>query len=74
MFVMIKRTDSTGNWFVWDTTDGMVAGTNPYIPMNTTTAETNSNTVYTTSGGFQIVSSLADINASGGTYIFLAIA
>jgi hypothetical protein len=73
-FVLIKRTDSTGDWYVWDTARGMVAGTDPYLLLDTTAAEVNANNVYTTTGGFQIVSSLADINASGGTYIFLAIA
>ena len=73
-FVLIKRTDSTGDWYVWDTARGMVAGTDPYSLLNSQLAETNANNVYTTTGGFQIVSSLAGINASGGTYLFLAIA
>jgi len=25
-FVLIKRTDSTGDWYVWDTARGIVAG------------------------------------------------
>jgi hypothetical protein len=73
-FVMIKRTDSTGNWFVWDTARGMVAGTDPRIALNTTDAQSNANWVYTTSSGFQIVTTDASVNASGGTYIYLAIA
>jgi hypothetical protein len=73
-FVLIKRTDSTGDWYVWDTARGMVAGTDPYSLLNSNVAETNANNVYTTTGGFQIVSTAAGINASGGAYIFLAIA
>jgi len=73
-FVLIKRTDSTGDWYVWDTARGMVAGTDPNLQLNTTNAETNTNSIYTTTGGFQIVSTAAGINASGGTYIYLAIA
>jgi hypothetical protein len=73
-FVLIKRTDSTGDWYVWDTVRGMVSGTDPSILLNSTAAEVNANSVYTTTGGFQIVSTAAGINASGGTYIFLAIA
>jgi hypothetical protein len=73
-WVMIKRTDSTGDWYVWDTARGMVSGTDPSILMNSTADEVNANSVYTTTGGFQIVSTAAGINASGGTYIFLAIA
>jgi len=74
-WVMIKRTDGVGgDWYVWDTARGMVAGTDPNLQLNTTNAETNTNSIYTTTGGFQIVSTAAGINASGGSYIFLAIA
>jgi hypothetical protein len=73
-FVMVKRTDSTGSWYVWDTARGMVSGTDPSFFLNTTAAEVNADSIYTTTGGFQIVSTVAGINASGGTYIFLAIA
>lgn len=73
-FVMIKRTDSTGDWWVWDTARGMVAGTDPRSLFNNTNAETNANWVYTATTGFQIVTSDATVNASGGTYIYLAIA
>jgi hypothetical protein len=73
-FVLIKRTDSTGDWYVWDTARGMVAGTDPSLLLNDTAAEVNANSIYTTTGGFQIVSTASGINASGGTYIYLAIA
>jgi hypothetical protein len=73
-FVLIKRTNSTGDWYVWDTARGMVSGTDPSLLLNSTAAEVNANSVYTTGVGFQIVSTAAGINASGGTYIYLAIA
>jgi hypothetical protein len=73
-FVLIKRTDSTGDWYVWDTARGMVAGTDPSLLLNSTAAEVNANSVYTATTGFQIVSTAAGINASGGTYIFWAVA
>ena len=73
-FVLIKRTDSTGDWYVWDTSRGMVAGTDPSWLTNSSAAEVNANSVYTATTGFQIVSTAAGINASGGSYIFLAIA
>ena len=73
-FVLIKRTDSSASWLVWDTARGMVAGTDPSLALNSTSIESNANSVYTTSGGFQIVSTSTAINASGGTYIYLAIA
>lgn len=73
-FVLIKRTDSTGDWYVWDTARGMVAGTDPYLLLDSTAAEVNANNVYTTGVGFQIVGTGAGINASGGTYLYLAVA
>jgi hypothetical protein len=73
-FVLVKRTDSTGDWYVWDTARGMVSGTDPSLLLNSTAAEVNANSIYTATGGFQIVSTAAGINASGGSYIFLAIA
>jgi hypothetical protein len=73
-FVLIKRTDTTGDWYVWDSARGMVSGTNPSLLLNTTAAEVNANSIYTISTGFQIVSTAAGINASGGSYIFLSIA
>jgi len=73
-FVLVKRTDTTGDWYVWDTARGMISGTDPSLLFNSTAAEVNANSIYTATGGFQIVSTAAGINASGGTYIFLAIA
>ena len=74
-FVMIKRTDTTSNWFVWDTARGMTAGTDPSVPLNTAAAETNANSVYTIATGFQLLASpSADVNTNGGSYIYLAIA
>ena len=75
-FVLIKRTDSTGNWYVWDSARGIVAGNDPYLLLNSTAAEvTNTDYVDTYSAGFEISSTApAAINASGGTFIFLAIA
>ena len=75
-FVLIKRTDSTGDWYVWDTARGIVAGNDPYLLLNSTAAEvTNTDYIDTASTGFEISSTApAAINASGGTFIFLAIA
>ena len=73
-FVLIKRTNGSGGWYVWDTARGMVSGTDPSLLLNSTAAEVNANSIYTATTGFQIVSTAAGINASGGSYIFLAIA
>jgi hypothetical protein len=75
-FVLIKRTDDTGAWYVWDTARGIVSGNDPYLLLNSTAAEvTNTDYIDTYSAGFEISSTApAAINASGGTFIFLAIA
>jgi hypothetical protein len=75
-FVMIKRIDSTGDWYVWDSARGIVAGDDPYLLINSTAAEvTGTDYVDTYSAGFEITSTApAAINANGGTFIFLAIA
>ena len=75
-FVMIKRTDSTGDWYVWDTARGIISGDDPYLLLNSTAAEvTNTDYIDPLSSGFQISSTApAAINASGGSFIFLAIA
>ena len=75
-FVLIKRTDSTGGWYVWDSARGIVAGNDPYLLLNSTDADvTGTDYVDTAATGFEISSTApAAINANGGTYIFLAIA
>ena len=77
-FVLIKRYDPdfSGDWYVWDSARGIVAGNDPYLLLNSTAAEvTNTDFIDTTSVGFEISSTApAAINASGGTFIFLAIA
>jgi len=75
-FVLIKRTDSTGDWYVWDSARGIVAGNDPHLSLNTTAAEvTTDDSVDPASTGF-IVNQLAatNINVTSASYIFLAIA
>ena len=79
-FVLIKRTDSSGDWYVWNTARGIVAGNDPYFLWNTigvsASAEvTNTDYIDPLSAGFTVTSNApAALNTSGGTYLFLAIA
>ncbi len=75
-FVMIKRTDSTGDWYIWDTARGIVSGNDSYLLLNSTAAEvTNTDYIDPLSSGFQISSTApAAINANGGSFIYLAVA
>jgi hypothetical protein len=69
-FVLLKRTDSAGNWFVWDSIRGIVAGNDPYFLLNTNGAPTTSDDyIDPLSSGFTITDDFTD-----GTYIFYAIA
>jgi len=75
-FVLIKRTDTTGNWHLYDSGQGIVAGNDPYFLVNTDSGQfTGTDYVDTYSAGFELSSTApAGLNANGGTYIFLAIA
>ena len=75
-FVLIKRTDSSGDWYVWDTARGIVSGNDPYLLLNSTAAEdTSTDYIDPLNTGFQISSSApAAINANGGGFIYLAVA
>jgi hypothetical protein len=76
-FVMIKRlSGSTGDWYVYDTARGIIAGNDPFMLINTTAADvTNTDYIDAFSSGFELSSTApAAINANGATFIFLAIA
>ena len=74
-FVLIKRTDSSGNWMVFDSERGIVSGNDPFHRLNLINAENTSNDMIDPlNAGFSVASGSTDVNASGGTYLFLAIA
>tara|TARA_Y100001973_G_scaffold98923_1_gene157170 strand:- start:556 stop:2604 length:2049 start_codon:yes stop_codon:yes gene_type:complete len=69
-FVIVKRSDATGDWYVWDSARGIVASDDGYILLNSTAAEvTNTDYIDPLSSGFQIASGFTT-----GDYIFYAIA
>jgi hypothetical protein len=74
-FVLIKRTDSTGDWYVWDTARGIVAGNDPYLLLNSTAAEvTNTDWVDTAASGFELSNAGGNnVNINGASYIFLSV-
>lgn len=69
-FVIIKRTDSTGNWFQFDTLRGFSSGNDSTIFLNTTDSEQLADYIDPLSSGFSIESS----SWANGNYIFYAIA
>jgi hypothetical protein len=74
-FVLIKRTDSTGNWLVGDSARGIVAGNDPLLYLNSTAAEvTTLDWIDADSSGFIVnQDSTANANVNGASYIYLAI-
>jgi hypothetical protein len=75
-FILIKRTDSTGDWYLWDSVRGIVAGNDPHLSLNTITAEvTTDDSVDPDSSGFIVnQNATTNINVTSATYIFLAFA
>ena len=75
-FVLIKRIDNSGDWYVYDSARGISSGNDPYLLLDTTASEvTGTNYVDAYATGFSVTSSApSDLNANGGTYLFLAIA
>ena len=76
-FILIKRTDATGDWYFWDTARGIVAGNDPYLALNwTNQAEVTSNdSIDPASSGFIVNQvSATNVNVSSADYIFYAIA
>ena len=74
-FILIKRSDSAGNWYVWDSSRGITTGNDPHLSLNTTTSEVSTDdSVDPLSSGFAVNQvSATNINVSSATYIFLAI-
>lgn len=78
-FVMIKRTDSAQDWFMWDSARNGYNMNNYLLFANTSQAEYSGteSQVDLLSNGFKIRAAnppSAGSNASGGTYIFMAFA
>jgi len=71
-FVMLKRTDSTGNWTILDLKrEGYNVDNDPLFP-NLSNAEGTTDLADLLSNGFKLRSTDASVNASGGTYVFAA--
>jgi len=75
-FILIKRADIAGDWYLYDSERGIVGGNDPYYLLNSNSAHvTSTDYIDPLNAGFSITDNApAALNASGGTYIFLAIA
>jgi hypothetical protein len=75
-FILIKCTSAVGDWYVWDTSRGIITGNDPHLSLNTISAEvTTDDSIDPAASGF-IVNQVAatNINVTSATYIFLSIA
>ena len=84
-FVMLKRTDAgsnqgvtTSNWYIWDSARGISAGNDPYLTNSLSSTFTENNatdSIDPHSSGFILnQNATTDVNKSGASYIYLAIA
>jgi len=75
-YVMVKRTDSTGEWIIKDTARDTYNQANKNLYANLSNAEDTYSTVELDilSNGFKLRGTATAQNASGGTYIFMAFA
>ena len=72
-WILLKRTDSTGNWIIIDTARlGYNVDNNPLFP-NLADAEGTTDLADILSNGFKLRSTDAAVNANTGTYIYFAI-
>ena len=74
-FLMVKRTDSTGNWNTYDTSRDNDNGVTQLLLANSSAAEATGSVMNDiVSNGFKMRDSSVNWNASGGTYIYMAFA
>ena len=75
-FFLVKRTDSTGDWWVYDSARGIVAAADPAFRLNSTAPEiTSADAVDTDSTGIIVnQEATCNINVNGATYIYLSVA
>ena len=67
-FLMIKRTNTTGDWMQFNS----VGGFGNYMQLNTTQQQYSQTYVSVSSTGFSLVSDYGDTNESGSDYIYYA--
>jgi len=74
-YVMIKRSDSTGSWVILDTARGLVVNDEDaaLFANNSNTESVGAAYLNLTGSGFQVKYAGADFNASGGTFVYMAI-
>jgi len=73
-FILWKRSDGAESWWINDTSRLGYNGANQALFPNASSAENTANNIDILSNGFKIRGSGGEVNASGGTYIYMALA
>jgi hypothetical protein len=73
-WVITKRTDTTSDWYLSDNKRNGFNDDNHVIYANESDAEKTVNRIDILSNGFKLRSTGSGVNASGGTYIYMAFA
>ena len=74
-WIMIKRTDSTGDWRIWDSVRDSSTPNNNILKPNSSEAEAVNDAsakINFLTTGFQPASTHSSVNTSGATYIYMA--
>ena len=70
--LLIIKSRSAGNWVVLDTSRGLTSANDAVLNLNLANAQTSSQWVDPTPTGFQIKTTVADLNASEVNYMYVA--
>jgi len=74
-WVMIKRTDTTGNWLMYDNKRNTFNLTGSHLAADENRAESTESTgIDFVSNGIKMRNTFSNLNASSGTYIYMAFA
>jgi hypothetical protein len=73
-FIMFKRTDAVESWYIWDTSTTTYNAMTQYLVPNTSAVEGTFTFGDYLSNGFKVRNTAGGLNASGGTFIYMAFA
>jgi hypothetical protein len=73
-YVMVKRTDTTGAWVIWDSARDTYNVAEKGLLANSSVVEDTTNYIDFLSNGFKLRNTFGSQNGSGATYIYMAFA
>jgi len=73
-YVMVKRTDTTGAWVIWDSARDTYNVAEKGLLANASNAEDTTNYIDFLSNGFKLRNTFGSQNGSGNTFIYMAFA